>query len=216
MKPVFKLAAGLLGIGGVVAGALAITHAFNITPVSSVAKVLSNKPEEKLLSVRWEDLRPDGATTFIPSHATPNFSHAMTPSNGSTDFGINNGSTTKMEGAQKAFNELLNDTAGGPVQDLDGKRIALAGYMTPLNVENNKTRSFLLVPYVGACIHVPAPPSNQIILVETAEPIELKDMWEPFVAIGTVSVQTINTDLAEVGYTMSLERIEAYKEPEGS
>lgn len=93
--------------------------------------------------------------------------------------------------------------------ELDGQTVALAGYMTPLDVQGEQTSLFLLVPYVGACIHVPAPPPNQIVLVETAEPVPLLDMWEPFTAVGTMSVETVDAGLAQTGYVMSLDRMVA-------
>jgi hypothetical protein len=56
--------------------------------------------------------------------------------------------------------------AGG--QGLDGQNIRLPGYIVPLEVsEEGRTTEFLLVPYFGACIHVPPPPSNQIVHVKS-------------------------------------------------
>lgn len=114
-----------------------------------------------------------------------------------------------------AARDTLPPQPPAPVRpDLDGKAVAIAGYMTPLAVEGERVRSFLLVPYVGACIHVPPPPANQIVLVELpeGETIPLKDMWEPFVAVGTLKTQERQTELAEVGYTMQLARIDPYVE----
>ena len=101
--------------------------------------------------------------------------------------------------------------------DLDGRRVAISGYMTPLMVEERQTKIFLLVPYVGACIHVPAPPANQIVLVETEELVPVRPMWEPFTAVGTLSVETLDTGLAEVAYTMRLERmVDGVAEPDAA
>ena len=108
--------------------------------------------------------------------------------------------------------------APAPVRaELDGKQVAIAGYMTPLQVEGERVRSFLLVPYVGACIHVPPPPANQVVLVEMEgdATVPLKDMWEPFTAVGRLRTQARETELADVGYTMKLERIAPYVEEEG-
>lgn len=93
---------------------------------------------------------------------------------------------------------------------LAGERVALSGYMTPFSFEDERVSAFLLVPYVGACIHVPPPPPNQIVLVESSEPVPVLAMWEPFTAIGTLDVESRTTQLAEVGYTMRLERIESF------
>lgn len=38
---------------------------------------------------------------------------------------------------------------------LNGKLVRLAGFIVPLKGHDNKVTAFLLVPYFGACIHVP-------------------------------------------------------------
>ena len=105
--------------------------------------------------------------------------------------------------------------AARPRDDLDGARVALSGYMTPLDFDALETQAFLLVPYVGACIHVPAPPANQIVYVESATPVPVIDMWQPFTAIGTLRVQRLETELAESAYVMDLERMVALDISEG-
>ena len=97
--------------------------------------------------------------------------------------------------------------------ELDGKRVRIPGYMTPLDFENAEISEFLLVPYVGACVHVPPPPANQIVYVQIEGTVPVLEMWEPFVAEGTLSVEAQTTELAEVGYTMQLSHLEIY-EPE--
>lgn len=55
---------------------------------------------------------------------------------------------------------------GKKLEAIIDKEISLVGFMMPL--DNNATKSikeFLLVPYFPSCIHVPPPPSNQIVLV---------------------------------------------------
>ena len=55
------------------------------------------------------------------------------------------------------------------VPELDGKRVRIGGYVVPLDFEATNVKEFLLVPFVGACIHVPPPPPNQIIYVKSAK-----------------------------------------------
>ncbi len=83
--------------------------------------------------------------------------------------------------------------------ELDGKRVRLAGYTTPVGFSETETR-FLLVPELGACIHVPPPPPNQIVYVEKAagEP----EMFEPVWVTGTLKAAPVATVLADVGYQL--------------
>ena len=57
---------------------------------------------------------------------------------------------------------------------LDGKLVKIPGYMVPLEDDSEVVSEFLLVPYVGACIHTPPPPPNQIVQVKY-EPEEGED-----------------------------------------
>ena len=68
-----------------------------------------------------------------------------------------------------------------------------------------------MVPYVGACIHVPPPPPNQIIYVTSEDGIEVGGMFEPVWAMGTLQTASLSSDLADVGYMMTLDKTEPYE-----
>lgn len=72
-----------------------------------------------------------------------------------------------------SWGDLLHYASGRPdsgiVARMEGKRIRVAGYMVPLDASSAGTNEFLLVPYYGACIHVPPPPPHQMVHVRTAE-----------------------------------------------
>jgi hypothetical protein len=107
------------------------------------------------------------------------------------------------------------------VKDLNGKNVRLPGYILPLEMSGSKVTEFLLVPYVGACIHVPPPPPNQIVLVKTAakKSYNSKQLYDPVWVTGVISVQAAVKDLflvdgsadIDIGYTMQANLIEPYK-----
>lgn len=171
------------------------------TSVVASSSMKTMKPK----AINWEDLLPADEQTVLPLDAASDF--LKPDSNGApstTPF-----SSNEMGGSAGPMTPVPVPQAKARA-DMADTFVKLAGYMTPFNVEEGKTRSFLLVPYVGACIHVPAPPANQIVLVETKEPIEVKELWEPFEAVGMLRVENISTGLAEVSYTMELDRIEPF------
>ena len=108
------------------------------------------------------------------------------------------------------------------VEELNGQRIRIPGYLLPLEVSETKVTEFLLVPYVGACIHVPPPPPNQIIHVEIIpkKSYHSKSLYEPVWVTGVIAVKSMVKDLflvdgsdeVDIGYTMQANRIEPYKE----
>jgi hypothetical protein len=71
--------------------------------------------------------------------------------------------------------------------------------------------AFILVPYVGACIHVPPPPANQLVFVTSEEPYESQGLFEAVWVTGLFSTGTTDTALAEIGYAMAAQEIESYE-----
>ena len=98
------------------------------------------------------------------------------------------------------------------VKALDGQQVKLPGYIVPLNVsDENRVIEFLLVPYYGACIHVPPPPSNQIVYVTSELGVQLDDLYQPFWIEGPLKVEVASSELVEAGYRMAAEKIYAYE-----
>ena len=95
--------------------------------------------------------------------------------------------------------------------DLDGQTISLAGYVIPLEVTSAGTTSFVLVPFIGACIHVPPPPPNQLVFVNTATPWPSDKLWEAVLVTGTLTASVQRTEIAEVGYEIAATVIEKYQ-----
>ena len=109
---------------------------------------------------------------------------------------------------------LQPGSGGAPavVKDLDGKRVRIGGYVVPLDFEATNVKEFLLVPFVGACIHVPPPPPNQIIYVKTAKGFDVEGSFDPVYVTGTLKVASQYTGLAETGYSLDADKVETRKE----
>jgi uncharacterized protein len=101
--------------------------------------------------------------------------------------------------------------ADGPapvVAELDGKRVRIGGYVVSLDFDATKVKEFLLVPFVGACIHVPPPPANQIVYVKSEPGFEVTGMFDPVWVTGILKATTAHTGLAEAGYSLVAEKVE--------
>ena len=96
------------------------------------------------------------------------------------------------------------------VAALDGALVALPGYAVPLELGADGARSFLLAPFVGACIHVPPPPANQIVLVRSPAPYRFEHVFEAIVVTGEMRAAPTRSRLAEVGYQLQARRIEPF------
>lgn len=97
------------------------------------------------------------------------------------------------------------------VADLNGKLISIGGYIVPLDFESTTIKEFLLVPFVGACIHVPPPPANQIIYVKSEQGIEITGQFDPVTVVGTLKTETAFTGIADAGYSLAANTVEILK-----
>jgi len=105
------------------------------------------------------------------------------------------------------------------VFDLDKKVVKLPGYVLPLDFEGTLVKSFLLVPFVGACIHVPPPPPNQIVHVEPLKGFESEGLFGAVWVTGRITVGMGKESLNLVdgssdvgfGYTMQATKVEPYE-----
>jgi uncharacterized protein len=89
------------------------------------------------------------------------------------------------------------------------------GYMVPLEDNLFAATEFLLVPYPGACIHVPPPPPNQLVHVtmDGGKTTELKSLYEPVWVQGIVRIGEVQNSYGAVSFfQMTATGIEPYKE----
>ena len=113
--------------------------------------------------------------------------------------------------AVELYNAYQEAVRSAPVVgELDGQQVRLPGFVVPLDFEGTETSEFLLVPYFGACIHVPPPPSNQIVYVKTVAGYPLKELFDPVWVTGVINAQAFLNDVGDAGYTMQATIIEPY------
>jgi hypothetical protein len=114
--------------------------------------------------------------------------------------------------ALELMDKLMALWADAPVvEELDGLRVRLPGFVVPLELDARKMSEFLLVPYYGACIHVPPPPANQTIHVVAPEGREyVGELFDTVWVTGTLRVIPTSSDLAEAGYRIDVTEIEPY------
>jgi hypothetical protein len=105
------------------------------------------------------------------------------------------------------------------VQGLNGKNVRIPGYVLPTEFSGDKVVEFLLVPYVGACVHSPAPPANQMVHVVVEEGFASEGMFAPVWVTGEIktalSTQSISltdgTTQVEAGYQIKASKIASYE-----
>lgn len=78
---------------------------------------------------------------------------------------------------------------------LDGAAVRVSGFVVALQMGGGSLQEFLLVPYFGACVHSPPPPSNQIIRVQLAQPSAGLKTMDAVMVTGRLSRDRSQSDM---------------------
>jgi hypothetical protein len=175
----------MVGIGGAV-WALRGPEPADESPASAdLAAAFRRRPvvaPGEVTELTWADLVPEGEGAYQPMF------EGM----------VWHGSATSAEQpASSGFRSEWND-----------RIVSLAGYVVPLEFTGTGVSEFILVPFVGACIHVPPPPANQLVLVSCDRPYENDKLFEPVRVTGQFGVAATSTGLAEIAYALLADKVE--------
>lgn len=141
---------------------------------------------EDYIDLNWTDLLPQGES-IIPNSLRGFIDHDGPPATSE----------------QPASN--------GVRPDWNGQIVRLPGYIVPIDFNGNSVTAFILVPYAGACVHVPPPPANQLVFVTSETPYQSKGLYEAVNVTGMFGVSSLSTHLADIGYALSAEYIEPFR-----
>lgn len=95
----------------------------------------------------------------------------------------------------------------------DGAVVRVPGFVIPLEDSDREVSEFLLVPFPMACIHVPAPPPNQIVHVKMEKGKKIPfDFYEPVWTQGRLKIQRTENMYTESSYFMTGLSVELYRE----
>ena len=184
------------------------------TPETSTEETIYWGVEEgEPLSILWEDLMPEGSEEELMRQYEEFYAmlekryaaNATTLADADPYAGI-------AEGSEFDFMPQLGtfDT----VEELDGEDVRIPGYVVPFDFDSKARHTeFLFVPYMGACIHTPPPPPNQIIFIRAEPAVQIDDIWTPYWIEGTLKTETTENDLGNTAYAMSMSKIEPYPAP---
>ncbi len=155
--------------------------------------------EQAFVDLTWEDLVPSDYVFINPLDKLSDEEYYAL--------------TDDSEKAQELMAEIKQLMDFAPVVDeLNGQTVRISGYAVPLDFDEQDVREFLLVPYFGACIHVPPPPGNQTVYVKSEQGLSLDGLWYPVSVVGKLETVHVSSDLAEAGYSINASDVGPYVE----
>jgi uncharacterized protein len=164
-------------------------------PASSVKNAATTTATPRELT--WDDLLPE-SERFAP----PVPSQRIQPL-----FDDESGPAAVQEGSAQVNSKL------------DGLMVKVPGFVVPIRFmrlpgseDAGLVSEFLLVPYYGACIHMPPPPPNQVVHVKMTSPTQMQSMYEPVWIIGKLSTRSVDSEMADAAYSIAGVKIEKYED----
>jgi len=169
---------------------------------------LATLPASAFKTVEWVDLMPKedlNALLAPPSYVTD-------VEDGSFEDEISNQIQNALGAASDdRYQQALVSTRIIP--EMEGQAIRIPGFIVPLEFSDEQTiTQFFLVPFFGACIHVPPPPPNQIIFVNYPKGLKLDALYDPFWISGVLKTTLVENEMATAAYSMQMQSFEAYTE----
>lgn len=160
--------------------------------------------KSKVIELEWTDLLPEADLQKM--EALPEISHEGGEGSGSA---INQNFNTSNDPSMKAWADVMSSANVRP--ELNGRKVKIPGFVVPIEYDADQNiTAFFLVPYFGACIHVPPPPPNQIVYVSGAKNLQADLIYNPFWIEGTLTTDTMSHDLANSAYSLKVDKISEY------
>lgn len=111
--------------------------------------------------------------------------------------------------------DFRKGTITDELKTYDGALVKIPGFMVPLEDDAYRVREFLLVPYMGACIHTPPPPPNQIVHVRMVQGKSVPVEWySPIWVEGKLLITRQGSIYGDAAFVLTGVTTEAYREEE--
>jgi hypothetical protein len=177
--------------------------------------------ELKYMSTYWTDLMPEDDLDALlnpPDYIediAENSEQDQISSNTVNDVAravasaVSDNANIKTDSKDAAYYQALASTRIIP--GVNNLAIRLPAYIVPLGFDDDqRVTQFFMVPFFGACIHLPPPPPNQTIFAEYPQGLTLESLTEPYWVSGVIKTSLVENDTAIAAYSMEVHALEVY------
>ena len=176
--------------------------------IAAVFPVSGSTSEKQFTTIEWTDLIPAEDLEILQN--PPDYITEI--EDGSIEDQISSQLNSAMGPASddRYQQALVSTRVKGEMNDA---LVRIPGFIVPLEFDEKQTiTQFFLVPYFGACLHMPPPPPNQIILVDYKEGLQLEALYMPVWVSGKLSTSITDNSVATSAYSMQLMDYQPYAE----
>lgn len=174
------------------------------------SSVAATKPTKsaKFKTIEWPDLMPQQDLDALLN--PPEYLADI--EDGSAEDQISSQINSAIAAAKDdRYQQALVSTTIKP--EMNAQAIRIPGFIVPLEFSDDQViTEFFIVPFFGACIHVPPPPPNQIIHVKYPKGFKLEALYNPFWLSGVLKTTLMENDMATAAYAMEVHLVEDYTE----
>ncbi|WP_422445262.1 MULTISPECIES: DUF3299 domain-containing protein [unclassified Endozoicomonas] len=167
-------------------GWMAVVLMLAFMPVNFAMAASTEKPAIK--EINWDDLMPPVDEDIVRKYEAGEIS-------------------------QEEAIEYIEELGKIPVASMNQQRVKIPGYLVPLNIGKDQSATeLLLVPTLGACIHVPPPPPNQTIFVRYDQGIKVTEAgYTPYWLEGVIRVENNTSEYTDVVYAITVESLKEFE-----
>lgn len=159
-----------------------------------------------VLTLEWVDLLP--ASDLHALLNPPEWLDEI--AEGSMDDRIDSAFLEQDEAGRRYQAALRSTTV---MQEFDQARVRVPGFVVPLEFDQeDRVIEFFLVPYFGACVHLPPPPPNQLIHVRMPDGILAPHPDDAIWVDGVLETALTDHELGTAAYVLHGEGWSLYTE----
>jgi len=170
------------------------------------AEIKEALPASAFMQAEWTDLIPEDDLDALLN--PPSYLDEI--ADGSAEDTLSNNLKNEIENTTgDRYQQALTSTRVKAV--INNAPIRIPAFIVPLEFDDDqKVTQFFMVPFFGACLHLPPPPPNQTIFVNYPPGIKLESLYNPYWISGIIKTSLVENDTATAAYTMDVHAFELY------
>ena len=163
-------------------------------------------PASAFMQAEWTDLLPEDDLDALLN--PPSYLDEI--ADGSAEDVLSN--TLKNEATDIGDDRYQQALTSTKVKEVvNNAPIKIPAFIVPLEFDDDQNViTFFMVPFFGACLHLPPPTPNQTIFVHYPQGLKLESLYDPYWISGIIKTSLVESDTATAAYTMEMHAFELY------